>query len=193
VDGAALLAVAALVFTFLNPDLTSFAGRTTTLALLFVLGATLTTWLSPRGWYAALIVTAAPFCIGIVGMLLERSGWTALSTGVAFALALALTLLITRRPGMTMLLRSAAARLLVPALAVVVVCPGAQLSLSGSPIVLPVVAVIVAVAIPLAPVIASRLAEFGISVDEADAARRWRGRRAVRTLGPRGRPSQPDR
>jgi len=156
VDGAALLAVAALVFTFLTPDLTSFAGHTTTLALLFVLGATLTTWLSPRGWYAALIVTAAPFCIGIVGMLLERSGWTPLSTGVAFALAL--TLLITHRPGMTMLLRSAAATLLAPALAVVVVCPGAQLSLSGSPIVLPVVAVIVAVAIPLAPVIASRLA-----------------------------------
>jgi hypothetical protein len=144
---------------------------TTTLALLFALTTTLTTWLSPRSWYAALIVTSVPFLTGVVGVLIERSGWTALSTGIAFALAL--TLLVTRRPGITLLLRSTAAALLVPALAVLVVCLGAQLPMSGSPIVLPIVAAIVAVTIPLAPLIANALTRLGISIAEADAARFW--------------------
>ena len=145
---------------------------TTTLASLFALGVTLTTWLSPRSWYATLIVTAVPFLIGIVAVLLVRSGWTALSTGVTFALAL--TLVTTRRAGMTPLLRSAAAALLVPALAVVVVCLGAQLlPMSGSPIVLPVIAAIVACTLPAAAVIAAALKRRGIPAAEADAARRW--------------------
>lgn len=145
---------------------------TTTLASLFALGVTLTTWLSPRSWYATLVVTAVPFLIGIVAVLLVRSGWTALSTGVTFALAL--TLVTTRRVGMTPLLRSAAAALLVPALAVVVVCLGAQLlPMSGSPIVLPVIAAIVACTLPAAAVIAAALKRRGIPVAEADAARRW--------------------
>jgi hypothetical protein len=145
---------------------------TTTLASLCALGATVTKWLSPRSWYAALIVSAVPFVIGVVAVLLVRSGWTALSTGVTFALAL--TLLITRRTGMTLLLRSAAAALLVPALAVVVVCLGAQLlPMSGSPIVLPLIAAIIACTLPAAAQIAEALKRRGIAASEADAARRW--------------------
>lgn len=145
---------------------------TTTLGLLFALFVTLTTWLSPRSWYATLIVTSAPFLIGIVAVLLVRSGWTALSTGIAFALAL--TLLTTRRVGMTVLLRAAAAALLVPALSVVVLCLGAQvLATSGSPVVLPVIAAIVACTFPASGLITAALRSRGISDIETDAACRW--------------------
>ncbi|KFF60516.1 hypothetical protein JF66_03970 [Cryobacterium sp. MLB-32] len=144
---------------------------TTTLASLYALAATLTTWLSPRSWYATLIVTTVPFLLGILAVLMVRSGWTALSTGVTFALAL--TLLLTRRTGMSSALRSAAAALLVPSLAVVVVCLGAQLPMSGSPIVLPIIALIVAGIFPLTHRMALGLRHRGIPEREADSARRW--------------------
>jgi len=145
---------------------------TTTLASLCALAASLTKWLSPRSWYATLIVTSVPFLIGIVAVVTVRSGWTALSTGVAFALAV--TLMTTRRQGMTIILRSAAAALLVPALSVVVVCLGAQLlPMSGSPIVLPIIATIVACAFPAARLIADALERRSIPAVEADASRRW--------------------
>jgi hypothetical protein len=166
------LVVFAAALNLANVDNIAVLCLTTTLASLFALGVTLTRWLSPRGWYATLIVTAAPFLIGVFAVLLVRSGWTALSTGVTFALALALV--VTRRPGMTRLLRSAAAALLVPSLSVVVVCLGAQLlDVSGSPVVLPVIAAIVACILPATALIAEALTRHGIPTVEADAARNW--------------------
>jgi len=95
-------------------------------------------------WYAVLTVTAAPFAVGVLQVVFERSGWTALSTAVIFCLAL--TLVTTTRPGLGILVRALAAATLVPALAVVAVCLGAQLlPMSGSPVVLPVIAGLVAV------------------------------------------------
>ncbi|CAN5368422.1 hypothetical protein BH11ACT3_BH11ACT3_10120 [soil metagenome] len=143
---------------------------TTTLASLVGIAATLTRWLSARSWYAVLVVTAVPFLIGVISVLIVRSGWTALSTGVTFALALAL--LLTRREGMTRLLRTGAATLLVPSLAVVIISLGAQvLEVSGSPITLPVIAVIVACVLPSTGLIASALVRHGISDVDARAAR----------------------
>lgn len=96
-----------------------------------------------RSWWAILAVTAIPFGLGILQVVFERSGWTALSTAVLFALALTLT--ITRRPGLGAALRALAAGTMLPALAVVTVCLGAQLlATSGSPVVLPVIAALVA-------------------------------------------------
>ncbi|MBW9094912.1 hypothetical protein JNB62_14560 [Microbacterium jejuense] len=95
-----------------------------------------------REWYAVLVVTAVPFAIGVVQVVFERSGWTALSTAVIFCLALALT--VTTRPALAPVVRTIAAAALVPSIAVVAVCLGAQaLPMSGSPVVLPVIAAIV--------------------------------------------------
>jgi hypothetical protein len=145
---------------------------TTTLASLAALGATMIDRLLARSWYAVLIVTAVPFLIGVGSVLVERSGWTALSTGVTFLLAL--TLLLTRRPGLNRVVRALAAALLVPSLAVVVVCLGAQLlSISASPVTLPVIAVIVACTLPSAGLIRTALEHRGIPVEHAAAARTW--------------------
>jgi hypothetical protein len=96
-----------------------------------------------REWYAVLAVTAVPFAIGVLQVVFERSGWTALSTAVIFCLAL--TLVTTTRPGLGAGVRTLAAATLVPALAVVAVCLGAQLlPMSGSPVVLPGIAALVA-------------------------------------------------
>ncbi|MGP3534785.1 SCO7613 C-terminal domain-containing membrane protein [Microbacterium sp. RD1] len=109
--------------------------------------ATFTPSVTPRAWYAILAVTSVPFGIGVVQVVFERSGWTALSTGVIFLLALALT--GTRRTGLSVGIRTAAAGILVPSLAVVVVCLGAQLlATSGSPVVLPIIAALGALALP---------------------------------------------
>lgn len=122
----------------------------------------------PRAWWAVLAVTSVPFVLGVVQVVFERSGWTALSTAVIFALAL--TLVITRRPGLGTPLRSAAASILVPSLAVVMVCLGAQfLEVSGSPVVLPVVAAIIAITLPLLPAIRSALAARVGNTDAAAA------------------------
>ncbi|MEP6478013.1 MAG: hypothetical protein ABJB03_01375 [Rhodoglobus sp.] len=145
---------------------------TTSLASICALIATLAKWLTARSWYAVLIVTAIPFIIGIISVLNERSGWTALSTGVTFALALALVL--TRRPGLTRVLRAVAAALLVPALAVVVICLGAQfLDVSGSPITLPIIAVIVACTLPSTGLIGAALVRHGLSEADARISRLW--------------------
>ncbi|MFE5407663.1 SCO7613 C-terminal domain-containing membrane protein [Microbacterium sp. NPDC056569] len=96
-----------------------------------------------REWHAVLAVTAVPFAVGVLQVVFERSGWTALSTAVIFCLAL--TLVTTTRPGLGIVVRTLAAATLVPAVAVVAVCLGAQLlPMSGSPIVLPVIAGVVA-------------------------------------------------
>ncbi|GAA5201540.1 SCO7613 C-terminal domain-containing membrane protein [Microbacterium jejuense] len=110
-----------------------------------------------REWYAVLTVTAVPFAIGVLQVLFERSGWTALSTAVIFCLAL--TLVITTRPGLGLAVRTFAAVTLVPAVAVVAVCLGAQLlPMSGSPVVLPVIAAIVAGTLAASDLIGTALA-----------------------------------
>jgi len=166
------LVIVATALTIVGVDGIAVLCLTTTLGLLCALAATLTTWLTPRGWYAVLLVSAVPFLAGVVAVLLVRSGWTALSTGVAFALAL--TLMTVRRPGMTVALRSFAAALLVPSLAVVVVCLGAQLlATSGSPVVLPVIALLVAGTFAATGPITQALEKHGLTALEADACRRW--------------------
>ncbi|HEY4268501.1 MAG TPA: hypothetical protein VGM94_09955 [Galbitalea sp.] len=145
---------------------------TTAAASLFALAVTLIKRLNIGFWYAILGVTLVPFLIGIVQVLFQRSGWTALSTGVTFALAL--TLVLTRRPGLSKYLRAFAAALLVPALAVVVICLGAQLLVgSGSPVALPIIAVIVAAVLPSAPLIASALLRHGLPETDVRWTQRW--------------------
>jgi hypothetical protein len=155
---------------------------TTTLAAVTALVVTLIRRVAPRFWYAVLIVTAVPFLIGIIDVLFERSGWTALSTGVTFALAV--TLVVSRRPGLSRYLRGAAAALLVPALAVVVVCLGAQLlRVSGSPITLPIIAVIVACTLPGTTLIDAALRRRGLSESDARTSRLWIEISALVTAG----------
>jgi hypothetical protein len=145
---------------------------TTTLASATALAITLIRRVPPRFWYAILIVTAVPFVIGIVDVLFERSGWTALSTGVTFALAI--TLVVTNRPGLSRYLRGAAAALLVPALAVVVVCLGAQvIKVSASPYTLPIIAVIVACTLPSTELIGAALRRRGLPDADARISRLW--------------------
>ncbi|TFC52296.1 MULTISPECIES: SCO7613 C-terminal domain-containing membrane protein [unclassified Cryobacterium] len=166
------LVIVATALTLARVDGIAVLCLTATLGLLCALAATVTTWLTPRSWYAVLLVSAVPFVAGVVGVLLVRSGWTALSTGVAFALAL--TLMTSRRPGLTLPLRSFAAGLLVPSLAVVVVCLGAQLlATSGSPVVLPLIALIVAGTFAATGPITQALERRGLATLEADACRRW--------------------
>lgn len=143
---------------------------TTAVGLIGAIVATSVRWVKPAAWYSILAVTSVPFVIGVVQVLFERSGWTALSTGIMFLLAI--TLLISRRPGLGVMLRSIAAGLLVPSLAVVVVCLGAQLLLgSASPVTLPVIAAIIALVLPAAGAIRSALVRHGISETDAAAAR----------------------
>jgi len=166
------LVVVGTALTIVGVDAIAVLCLTTTLGLLCALAATLTAWLTPRSWYAVLLVSAVPFVAGVVAVLLVRSGWTALSTGVAFALAL--TLMTVRRPGMTVVLRSFAAAMLVPSLAVVVVCLGAQLlATSGSPVVLPLIALLVAGTFASTGPIAQALENHGLAALEADVCRRW--------------------
>src|SRR5690606_4252853 len=111
---------------------------TTSAAAIGAIVATFVPAVRARAWWAVLAVTAVPFLAGVVQVVCERGGWTALSPGLTSLPALAL--LLTRRPGLGVGLRTAAAAILVPSLAVVVVCLGAQLLLSsGSPVVLPVI------------------------------------------------------
>ncbi|MDQ0642549.1 SCO7613 C-terminal domain-containing membrane protein [Microbacterium murale] len=123
-----------------------------------------------RDWYAVLAVTTVPFAAGIVQVIFERSGWTALSTALMFALALSLVL--TRRPGLNIVLRTLASGMLVPTVAVVVVCLGAQLlAISASPVTLPVIAAIVALVLPSTTSIRGALRRNGLPADAAAAAR----------------------
>lgn len=138
-----------------------------------LLGAIIVTFLPrvrARDWYAVLVVTAVPFAAGIVQVVFERSGWTALSTALMFALALSLVL--TRRPGLNIVLRTLASGMLVPTVAVVVVCLGAQvLAISASPVTLPVIASIVALVLPSTTLIRDALRQSGLPADAAAAAR----------------------
>ncbi|MGM7680221.1 SCO7613 C-terminal domain-containing membrane protein [Microbacterium sp. A94] len=123
-----------------------------------------------RSWHAVLVVTAVPFAAGIVQVVFERSGWTALSTALMFALAL--SLLLTRRPGLGIVLRTIAAGMLVPTVAVVVVCLGAQvLAVSASPVTLPIIAAIVALVLPSTTLIRDALRTNGLPADAAASVR----------------------
>ncbi len=123
-----------------------------------------------RAWQAVLVVAVVPFGMGVVQVVFERSGWTALSTGLMFVLAA--SLLLTRRPGLTAAVRIGASAMLVPTLAVVIVCLGAQLlAASASPVTLPIIAVLVALVLPSTTLIRDALATHGISRRESDAAR----------------------
>jgi hypothetical protein len=143
---------------------------TTSLAAICALVATLVHRLPVPYWYAILIVTFVPFVIGVVTVIRDRSGWTAISTALIFALAL--TLLATRRSGLNRLVRSSAAALLVPSLAVVVVCLASQfLEISGSRVALPVIATIVALTLAAGRVITDVLRRGGQSDEDVRIAR----------------------
>ncbi|GAA1999977.1 SCO7613 C-terminal domain-containing membrane protein [Microbacterium ulmi] len=160
------LVVLATALTLWGTDPIPVVCLTTSAGALTAVAGTFLASVPPRTWYALLVVTAVPFALGVVQVLFERSGWTALSTGLIFLLAL--TLVVTRRPGLGIPVRSLAAATLVPSLAVVVVCLGAQLlAASGSPVVLPVIAVIVALTLPSTAMIRSALAS---RIGEQDAS-----------------------
>ncbi len=143
---------------------------TSALASIGAIAATFLRRVAPPAWYSILVVTAVPFLIGVVQVIFERSGWTALSTALIFLLAL--TLLNTRRPGLGIVLRAIAAGLLVPSLAVVVICLGAQVLLSSaSPVTLPVIAAIVAIVLPSTGLIGGILRKRGMAARDATAAR----------------------
>nr|WP_201471242.1 hypothetical protein [Microbacterium hydrocarbonoxydans] len=143
---------------------------TVSVGLVVAIVATYVPSVGARAWQAVLVVSAVPFGIGVLQVIVERSGWTALSTGLMFALAL--SLMLTRRPGLTLVVRTAAAAMLVPTLAVMIVCLGAQLlSSSGSPVVLPIIAILVALVLPSTSIIREALQRRGHSVGSADAAR----------------------
>ncbi len=139
-------------------------------AALVAIAASLTSWLPVGSWYAVLGVTSVPFAIGVVSVVVERSGWTALSTGVIFLLAV--TLLLTRRSGAGTVIRAGAAALLVPTLAVVVVCLTAQfLAVSASPYALLIIAVLVACALPTTGLVRAGLVRYGMPEPTADSVR----------------------
>lgn len=143
---------------------------TASAGLAAAIAATYLPRIGARPWQAVLVVSAVPFAIGILQVVVERSGWTALSTGLMFVLAA--SLLVTRRPGLTVAVRTLAAGMLVPTLAVVIVCLGAQLlPSSGSPVTLPIIAVLVALALPSTPLIRGALIARGHAPATAGAAR----------------------
>ncbi|GAA1792028.1 SCO7613 C-terminal domain-containing membrane protein [Agromyces lapidis] len=154
---------------------TAFAGiaqwcLTTAAGLLVAIVATFLARVGARSWWAILAVAAVPFGIGIVQVMFERSGWTALSTGLM--LLLAVTLVVSRRPGLGLALRTAAAALVVPSAAVVIVCLGAEvLAGSASPVVLPVIAVLVATVLPTSATIGRTLERRGLGAVPTRSAR----------------------
>lgn len=124
----------------------------TSVAGAVAVAATYAPWVPSRMWLAILAVTSVPFGLGVLQVVLERSGWTALSTSVIFLLAL--SLVSTTREGLGVVVRALAAGILVPAASVVVVCLGAQfLEVSGSPVVLPLIALLCAAVLSALPVL----------------------------------------
>lgn len=165
-------ALVCLAQALLQTDLGSIAVLclVTTAGLVVAIIVTFLPRVGARDWYAVLAVTAIPFAAGIVQVIFERSGWTALSTALMFALAL--SLLLTRRPGLNIVLRTIASGMLVPTVAVVVVCLGAQvLAISASPVTLPVIAAIVAIVLPSTTLIRDALRRNALPADAAAAAR----------------------
>ncbi|QIK64057.1 hypothetical protein G7068_13275 [Leucobacter viscericola] len=141
----------------------------TSLGLLVALAATIFRVCESRSWLAILLVTLVPFGLGIAQVVMERSGWTALSTGLMCALAF--VLMVTRRPGLGGGARAVAAGMLAPSLSVFAVCLGAEvIPGSASPVILPIIAVVVGVALLLAKPTRGLLERRGIAVPIAQAA-----------------------
>lgn len=165
----ALIAVAAAL-SLADQGEVAVMSLTTVVGALVAICATFLPRVGARAWWTILVVTAVPFVLGILQVVRERSGWTALSTGLIFLLAL--TLVLTRRPGLVPVVRAACAAVLVPSLAVVVVCLSAQvLSVSASPVALPVIAVIVAVALASADLGRAALVRRGLPAGDATLLR----------------------
>lgn len=136
---------------YLGLDAVIVLCTVTSVAGAVAVAATFAPWVPSRMWLAILAVTSVPFGLGVLQVVLERSGWTALSTSVIFVLAL--SLVSTTREGLGVVVRALAAGILVPAASVVFVCLGAQfLEISGSPVVLPLIALLCAVVLSALPV-----------------------------------------
>ncbi len=109
-------------------------------------------------WFAVLGVTAVPFALGVLTVVVDRTWWSA---GAAAAmLLLELVLLLTRRAGLAPAVRVLAAGLVLPTASVAIVSAGAMLlPVSGSPVLLPVIAAALAVVAGAAPRVAGFLAD----------------------------------
>lgn len=143
-------------------SLTATAG----LAVAFV--ATFVRRLPARYWITILCVTVIPFLLAVGLIVVERSGWVAISTSTMVALAIAL--LLTTRPGLGLALRSLAGAIVVPSLAVVIVSLTAEfLSTSGSPVALPLIAVVCAIVVATLGPLSGLLRRRGRSAQHATA------------------------
>lgn len=144
---------------------------TATIGLFIAIAVTLVPGVPVAHWLTVLVVTTVPFALGVALVVVERSGWAALSTTAMIALAV--TLLRTRRPGLGIAVRVLAGAVIVPSLAVVLVNLGAELLvMSGSPIVLPAIALLVAVTLPLVPRLVDGLRDRGMPIAHATAVGR---------------------
>lgn len=144
---------------------------TATIGLLVAIAATFTPRVSAAQWITVLVVSAVPFTLAVALVVLDRSGWVALSTTAMIVLAA--SLLRTRRPGLGIVIRALAAAVIVPSIAVVLVSLGAEwLVMSGSPIVLPAIALVVALVLPLVPRFVTGLERRGMPLTHAIAAGR---------------------
>ena len=178
--GYALLLVARGL-DLLGLELIPVISYTTTVACLFALAVTLVRRVRAPLWYAVLTVTAVPFVVGVVTVVIERTWETALANAAMFALALTLTL--TLRPGLTRVVRSGAAALLLPSLSVVVVNVVPRIietnvvpawnGQGGAPVTLPVIATLVALVLPTTPLVAGWLRRGEIPEADAASARWW--------------------
>ncbi|MBX9472515.1 SCO7613 C-terminal domain-containing membrane protein [Microcella sp.] len=141
---------------------------TATAGLLVAIAATFARRLDAVRWITILVVSIVPSAMAVALVVVERSGWVALSTSTMIVLAL--SLLLTRRPGLGIVIRALAGALIVPAIAVVLVNLGAQLLVtSGSPVVLPAIAAVVALTLPVIPHAVALLRARGMSAEHATA------------------------
>ena len=141
---------------------------TATAGLVVAIAATFVRRLDAARWITILVVSVVPFAMAVVLVVVERSGWVALSTSTMIVLAV--SLLLTRRPGLGIVIRALAGALIIPSIAVVLVNLGAQLLVtSGSPVVLPAIAAVVALTLPLIPRAVALLKARGMSAEHAAA------------------------
>jgi len=141
--GLVLVATALALTELSGPAVVSLTATT---GLAVALVATFVRRLPAPYWITLLVVAVVPFLLAVGVILVERSGWVAISTSTMVAFAIAL--LLTTRPGLGLALRALAGALVVPSLAVIIVSLTAEfLSTSGSPVALPLIAAVCAVAI----------------------------------------------
>lgn len=165
----------------LGLDFIPALSYTATAASVFALVVTLVRRVRAPMWWAVLGVTAVPFVLGVISVLIERTWETALANAAIFALALTLTL--TRRPGITRVVRSTAAALMLPSLAIIVVnivpriletgVVPAWNGGGGAPVALPVIAALVALVLPSTQLIADWLRRGDVPEAEVSLAWRW--------------------